>query len=217
VRSLIYIFAYVFVPVTACTCVRIGCASQLRCRSLLRCRRPANLVSGRVDLFSPVCYRRTRSQVTAAVFKLAARFLVTFQVRRCWIKIDSAVNLGETPSLEFVQCVLWVIWLTKTVESICCAVHHTVTLPRAVWRTIRSPHSVRVLIATTTDAGRHRPFTALPTTPAVRFVSVVYYAVVTTRLLLACCLPLATSFWWHSRFYPMLHTPFFLLYLFVFS
>jgi len=53
-----------------------------------------------------------------------------FQVRCCWIKIDSAVNLGEMPSSKFMQCVLWVIRLMKTVESICCAVCHTVTLPR---------------------------------------------------------------------------------------
>jgi len=35
--------------------------------------------SGRVDLFSPVCYRMTKSHVTAAVFKLEARFLDTFK------------------------------------------------------------------------------------------------------------------------------------------
>jgi len=112
-----------------------------------------------------------------------------FQVRLCWIKIDSAVNLEETPSSEFVQCVLWLIRLTKTAESICCAVRHTVTLPRAVWRTIRWPHFVQVLIARTSDAGRHRPSAARPTTPAVRSVNVVYYAVATTRLLptLAAC------------------------------
>jgi len=105
------------------------------------------------------------------------------------------VNLGETPSSEFVQCVLWVIRLN------CRAVRHTVTLLRAVWQTMRSPHSVRVLIATTTDTGRHRPFAARPMMPAVCSVGVVYYAVVTTRLLLsACCLPLATPFWWHSQF-----------------
>jgi len=34
VRSLIYILAYVFVLVTVCTCVRIGCAPQLCCFSL---------------------------------------------------------------------------------------------------------------------------------------------------------------------------------------
>jgi len=145
----------------------------------------------------------TRSHVTAAVFKLGAGFFDTFQVRRStllWI-------LGETPSSEFVQCVLWVIRLTKTVESICCAVCHTVTLPRAVWRTIWSPHAVRVLIAMTTDAGRHRPSDSRPTTPAIRSVGAVYYAVVTTRLLLsACCYPLATSFWWQSRFYTILQT-----------
>jgi len=41
VKSLIYIFAYVFVPVTVCTCARIGCAPQLCCRTLLRRRRPS--------------------------------------------------------------------------------------------------------------------------------------------------------------------------------
>jgi len=89
---------------------------------------PPTQFSGRVDLFSPACYRMTSIHVTIAVFKLKARFFDTFKVRRCWIKIDSAVNLGETPSSEFVQCVLWVIRLTKTVESICCAVRHSVTL-----------------------------------------------------------------------------------------
>jgi len=74
----------------------------------------------------------TKSHVTVAVFKLGARFLDSFRVRRCCIKIDSAVSLGETPSSEFVQCVLCVIRLMKTVESICCAVRHTVTLPKAV-------------------------------------------------------------------------------------
>jgi len=148
---------------------------------------PPTQFSGSVDLFSPVCYRMTKRHVTAAVFKLEARYLDTFQVRRCWKKIDSAVNLGETPSSEFVHCVLWVIRLTKTVESICCAVRHTLTLPRAVWRTIRSPHPVRVLIGTKTDAGRHRPSAARPTTPAVCSVGVFYYAVTTTRLLLSAC------------------------------
>jgi len=183
VRSLIYIFAYVFVPVTVCTCVRICCAPQLRCRSLLRRRRPPIQFSGLVDLLLLVCYRMTRSHVTAAVFKLGARFL-DFQVWRCWIKIDSAVNLGETPSSELVQYVMRVTRLAKTVESICCAVRHTVTLLRAVWWTIRSPHLV--LIATTTEAGR-RLSAARPTTPAVRSIGVVYYAVVTTRLLLSAC------------------------------
>jgi len=82
---------------------------------------------------------------------------------------------------------------------------HIVTLPWAVWRTICWPHPVQLLIATTTDTRHHWPFAVRPTTPAVRFVAVVYYAVATTRLLFcACCLPLATSFGWHSRFYTML-------------
>jgi len=106
------------------------------------------------------------------------------------------VNLGETSSSEFVQCVLWAIRLKKTVESICCAFRHTVTLLRAVWRTIRWPHSVRVLIATTTVAGRHRPSAARPTTPAVRSVGVVYHVVCqhANRLLLAASYNFCVTF-----------------------
>jgi len=184
VRSLIYIFAYLFVPVIVCTCVRIGCAPQLRCHSLLRCRRLSFptcwLVFTCLLLYDEKSRDRSCVQTGGAISR-------HFRVRRCWIKIDSAVNLGVTPSSEFVQCVLWVIRPTKTVESICCAVCHTVTLSRAVWRTIRSPHLVRVLITTTTDAGRHRPSAARPTTPTVCSVGVVYYAVVPTRLLLSAC------------------------------
>jgi len=165
VRSLIYIFAYVFVPVTVCTCVRICCAPQLRCRSPLRGRLPADPVFRPWwPVFTCLLPHDEKSR-DHRCDQTGASFLDTSQVRLCWIKIDRAVDLGETPSSELVQCVLWVIRLTKTVESICCAVSHVVTLPRAVWRTIRSPHSVRVL-------------------------------------------PLATSFWWHSRFYTILQTPF---------
>jgi len=39
-----------------------------------------------------------REVVTTAVVKLGAWFLDTFQVRRCWKKIDSAVNLVKTPA-----------------------------------------------------------------------------------------------------------------------
>jgi len=125
------------------------------------------------DLVSPFCCRVTVGDVTAAVFKLRARFLNISHVRRCWIKIDSAVNLGQKSSSEFRQCVLWVIRLTKTVSrSAVRAVRHTVTLPRAVWQTIRSLLSVRVLSATTTDAGHRRPFAACPMTPVEPFPSV---------------------------------------------
>jgi len=114
-----YLYQSLFVPVYAYAARRRSCAALAGCR----------------PSFWPVCWRD-------CVFKLRARFLNTLQVGRCWIKIKSAVNLGEKLSSEFVQCVLWVIRLTKTVESICCAVCHTVTLPRAVWWTVCSPHSV---------------------------------------------------------------------------
>jgi len=100
-------------------------------------------------------------------------------------------------------------------ESICCAVRYTVTLPRAVRRTIglRSPHSVRVLIATT-DAGRHR-------SPVLRRQQSVQSVSSTTQCSNASadqCLLLAASciFWRPSRLYIMLQTPFPLFYLLVF-
>jgi len=84
-----------FVPVYACA-ARRGCTA-------LAGRRPADPVS---DLVSPACCRVTVSHVTATVFKRWARFLVTSQVRRCSVKIDSAMNIGEKPSTEFIQCEL---------------------------------------------------------------------------------------------------------------
>jgi len=81
---------------------------------------------------------------------------------------------------------------------------HTVTLPWTDWRTIHWPHPVQVLIASTTDARHHRPFAARPTTPAVRFVAVIYYAVPRR---VCCSAPAACRelrFGWHSRLYTML-------------
>jgi len=189
VRLLVYIFAYVFVPVIVCTCVRIGCAPQLRCCSLLRRRRPRPSLPAALTCFHlfATVWGEIRDRRCVQTGGSISDF---FQVRRCWIKIDSVVNLGETPSSEFVQCVLWVIWLTKTVESICCAIHHTVTLPRAVWRTIRSPHhSVRVLIATTTDAA----VTDRPPTVLRRQQFVLSMSFTTQLLQRVCCSALAAS------------------------
>jgi len=66
-------------------------------------------------------------------------------------------------------------------------------VPAAVWRIIRWPHPVQVLIATTTVAGHHRPFAARPTKPAVRSVvsSTCHDASAATRLLLV-----ASSIFW---------------------
>lgn len=61
---LIYIFAYVFKPVTVCICVCIACTLQLRCHSLLcRCW-PADPVFWP---YWPVFYRMMRRPMTAAV------------------------------------------------------------------------------------------------------------------------------------------------------
>jgi len=148
------------------------CTHRLRCHGLLRRRRPS---------FSAVmtCFH---------LFATVWREVTWLPLCLNWGR-DSSTLLFKSPSSEFVQCALWVIRLTKAVESICCAVRHTVTLPRAVWRTIRWPHSVRILITTTTDAGHHRcPPPVLRRQQSVPSVSsLVYYAVVTTRLLLSAC------------------------------
>jgi len=82
-----------------------------------------DIVNGLILIFAQrTNLQRTNLLLFASVWlevtwpPLRARFLDTFQVRRCWVKIDSAMNLWEKPSSEFVQCVLWVIRLTKTVS-----------------------------------------------------------------------------------------------------
>jgi len=96
-----------------------------------------------------------------------------------------------------------VLVLVRQVILLCFC--HTMTLPWTVWQTIHWPHAVQILIATTTDTRHHRPFAAHATMPEVHFVTVMYHATATTRLLLcACCLSLATFFGWHSRFYRLL-------------
>jgi len=125
------------------------------------------------DLVSPVCWRVTAGHVTATVLKVLAWFLDTFQVRRCWIKIDSAVNLGEKPNSEFTQSVLRVIQLTKAVESICCAVCHSDIAESCLTNDTLATFSC----AMTTEASRHWPFAASSMLPAVCSVSVVYHAV----------------------------------------
>jgi len=59
-----------------------------------------------------VCYCMTINHVTAALFKIGRDF-TTLSSQTLLNKIDSAVNIGETSSSEFVQCVLWVIRLAK--------------------------------------------------------------------------------------------------------
>jgi len=186
--------AHVLIPVTVNTCVWIGCTPRLCCYDLLHRWRPADPVFRlcwpvftSLLLYDEKSRDRRRVQTGGAISRHC-------QVRRCWIKTDSAIYLGEMPSAEFMLCLLWVIRLMKTVESICCAVRHTVTLPRAVWRMIRSPHSVWVLTAMTmTNAGHHQPSAMRTRMPAVCSVSVIYCAVVPTSLLLSALL-LAASY-----------------------
>jgi len=157
-----------------------------------------------------------------------------FHIRLCWVKLYSAVSLGDMPCSEIVQCVLWrsfgdsqwewkpatecYDWHSTCPEpwsSSACSLVSTVTLLCAVWRTICWSHPIQVLVDMAT-ATLDRPFAARHTMPAVRVVAVVYYAVLTMRLLLsACCLPLVAYFGWHSRFYTLLQTPFH-VYLLVF-
>jgi len=184
-----------------CICIHTShwlylCMHRLRAAEVLPwpAAPPPTHFSSCVDLFSPLCYCMTRNNVTAAVFKLGARFLDTFQVRHCL----SAVNLGKMLSSEFVQCVLWVIRLTKTVESVCCAVRHicdtaescltndmltTFSSSADCYDDWRRPSAARHR----PSAARHRPSAACPTMPAVHSVGVIYYAVVTMHLLLSAC------------------------------
>jgi len=97
------------------------------------------------------------------VFKLGARFFLHFSSqtllnkdRQCcksWRNAELGVRadyaVGDTTDED------------RWVDLLCCSPHcGTAEMPRAVWRTIRSPHSVWVLIATTTDDWR-RPSSAV--------------------------------------------------------
>jgi len=173
---LIYIFAYVFMPANVCTCVRMHCMLQLRGFG-----RPPTQFS---DLVSPVCWHVTVRHVIAAVFKLRAQFLNTCQGRHCRIKIDSAVNLGEKSSLEFRQCMLWVIQRTKTVSQF-AVLFATLWHCRELSDKWYTPHFQWVLQRLTPAVTDRLP--PVLTSPAVHSVCAIYHAMCqpANRLLLA--------------------------------
>jgi len=202
--SLICIFAYVCMPHRTShwlyLCMHcIGCTSQLL---LCRPAAPRHLPC----LFTcSVCWLVTRSPATAAVFQTRAWFDYTF---------TSDITKWRSTALWVLErCrAMWCGWqnwrrqLSRSTVPFATMWHcRVLSDKRYADHIICCPHPVQVLIATTTDAINHRSFTTHPTTPAVRFIDVVYNVVATMCLLLgACCLPLATSFWWHSRFHTML-------------
>jgi len=119
---------------------------------------------------------------------------------------STVLRVLERRNSEFVQCV---IRLTtdkdRWVDLLCCSSHCDAAESCLTNDTLTTFSSSSDCY----DDWRHRPFTTRPMMPAVHSVSVIYYAVTTTCLLLsACCLPLATSFCWHSRFCTMLQTSF---------
>jgi len=106
-------YACFFVPAIGCICVRIGCTPQLRSRRpptyrvdlTLLFRLPAVLIC-----FTCLLPHDRKSRDRFAVLKTIAR-TINFSVRLCWVKMDIAVSLGETPSSELVQCELWgIVW-----------------------------------------------------------------------------------------------------------
>jgi len=150
--SLICIFAYV--------CVFLRRPTSWDTQPTAVVAEPTQFTS-RADLFH--LFTTVWPEVTWSI----ARTL-HFHVRLCWVKIDSAVSLGETPNSEIAQCVLWgIIWRL--------AVRNADHIQFKYWL-------LRWL-----TSGQHRPFAARPTTPPVCLVAVVYYAVATTRLLLCAC------------------------------
>jgi len=185
VRSLIYIFAYVFlqsvfVPVYAkavhSSCVAIAC-----CAAADLVFRQCWLVFTRL---LPYDEKSCDCHCVQTGVTIYWHFSSETLLNKDWQFCESWRDASQARSWCSVCCG----WYDRRRLVSRSAVCHTVTLSRVVWWMIRSPHSVWVLIATMTDAGCHRPSVACPATPAVRYIGVVYYAVVTTRLLLACCL-----------------------------
>jgi len=141
----------------------------------------------------------TRSHVTAAVFKQGARFLDTssqtllnkdWQCCESWRDAELGVRavcaVGDTTDED------------RWVDLLCCSPHRDAAESCLTNDTLTT---FSVSSDCYDDWRRHRLLSTRPTTPGVCSVGV---AVATTRLLLStCCLPLATSFWWHFRFYTM--------------
>jgi len=180
-------YACFFVPVIDCTCVR------RRRGWLAKPRSPPPSLPSRpsfpgvsIHLFCWPAGKSRKSRDHICVSNSGA-VLRHFHVRLCWVKIESWRD--AEPSSEITQCAARdlldtrgesgsespsdttgkVLVLVRWVILLCF--RHTLTLPWAVWWTIRWPHPVQVLIAKTTDAIHHRPFAARPTMPAVRFSS----------------------------------------------
>jgi len=160
---------------------------------------------------SPICYRMTRSHVTASVFKLRARFYDTFQVRCCWIKIDSAVNLKRDAKLR-VRAVCAVGDTTAKdhwVDLLCCLPHCDTAescLMNDMLTTFSSSSDCYDDWCWPSSTVCH-----CPTTPAVRRCRLLRscYNASAAHLLLAASYIFLTTFL-------MLQTPFTLLYLLVF-
>jgi len=136
-----------------CICIRTGHCLHLCMHTL----RAANLVSpcGSRDQLCVQSVGAISGHFSSRMLLNKGRQCCEFW-REAQLRVHAVRAVGDTTG--------------KNRVSICCAVRHTVTLPRAVWRTILSLQSVRVLGAMTTDAAR-------PTTPAVRSVGAVYHAV----------------------------------------
>jgi len=118
-----------------CICICTSHCLYLCTHIAALCRRCAALVSRRPssDLVSPVCCRDCGSRDRRCVRTVRASS-GQFSVRRCWIKVDSAVNLGE----KYYRSKT--LWHCRELSDKRCA-----------------HQSVQVLDAMTTDAGRHRP------------------------------------------------------------
>jgi len=169
----LYIFAYVFVPVTVPVYARRSSIAVPCCTQF----------SGLVDLFSPVCCHVTRSYVTAAVFKLGRDFS-TLSSQTSLNKDRQCCESWKKAELR-VRAVCAVGDMTdedRWVDLPCCSPHCDTAescLTNATLTTFSS----------SSDCYDDwcRPSAACPMMPAVRSIGVVYYTVVTMHLLLSAC------------------------------
>jgi len=208
------IFAYVFVPVTVCTCVRIGCALRLHCRSLRRCRRPSfpAVLNSFACLLPCDEKSRDRSYVqTAGTISghFSSQTLLNKDRQCCesWRDAELGVRavcaVGDTTDEDRWVDLLWGSSHCDTAES--CLTNDTLATFSSSsecyddWRrplpTVRRPSY---------DASS--PFRRC------RLLRSCSNASAAQRMLLAA----SYIFWWHSRFYTMLQTLFTLLYFLVF-
>jgi len=150
------------------------------------------LFTGRADLFTSVW---PEVMWIDLLFKTIMQ-TIHFHIRLCSVKIDSAVSLGEMPSSEFAQCVLWkIVWSESGSKSLSDTTGKVLVLVQRVVLLFFLQHHDTAVSCLTND---------MLTTSSSSTDCYNDWCQASPIVCCTCCLLPATSFVWHSRSYTML-------------